>query len=69
MGMKLTKVHRVASFDQSRWLRPYIGKNTSLRRAAVDDFNRARIKLMVNFQVHFSLFHLFSLFLEQCLLW
>jgi len=34
MGMKLTKIHKVMEFGQSRWLKPYIDFNTVKRQAA-----------------------------------
>ena len=33
-GMRLTKIHRVIQFQQSRWLQPYIANNTNLHLAA-----------------------------------
>ena len=38
MGMILTAVHRGISFNQSPWMEPYIGKNTELRKCAVNSF-------------------------------
>ena len=35
LGMRLTAVHRGKSFYQSPWMRPYISKNTELRKAAI----------------------------------
>ena len=47
MGLKLAKVHKVLSFDQSPWLDPYIEKNTETRRLATNPVDVARAKLMV----------------------
>ena len=47
MGLKLTKVHKVLSFDQSPWLDPYIEKNTETRRLATNPVDVARAKAMV----------------------
>ena len=42
----LKKVHRVISFTQD--VKPYIEKNTELRKAAKNDFEKDFFKLMVN---------------------
>jgi hypothetical protein len=47
-GMKLLKVHRVLHFNQSRWLAPYISKNSLLRADAKNDFEKEFFKLMNN---------------------
>ena len=47
-GMKLGVVHRVLRFNQSRWLAPYIEKNSSLRAVAKNDFEKEFFKLMNN---------------------
>jgi len=47
-GMRLSKVHRVISFNQSPWLRPYIQLNQQLRAAANNDFDKDFFKLMNN---------------------
>ena len=47
-GMRLTKVHRVIRFNQSRWMEPYISMNTQMRAAATNDMEKDFHKLMNN---------------------
>jgi hypothetical protein len=47
-GMQLRKIHRVIRFHQSAWLAPYIEKNSTLRAAAKNDFEKDFFKLMNN---------------------
>ena len=47
-GMLISKIHRVISFRQSRWLAPYIKKNQDLRAAARSEFEKDFFKLMNN---------------------
>ena len=48
MGLRLTAVHRGLSFNQSRWMEPYIKKNTELRKTAANSFEKDFFKLMNN---------------------
>ena len=47
-GMILKKVHKGIKFYQSKWMEPYIRKNTDLRKLATSSFEKDFFKLMNN---------------------
>eukprot|EP01060_Flectonema_neradi_P002958 TRINITY_DN1184_c1_g1_i3.p1 TRINITY_DN1184_c1_g1~~TRINITY_DN1184_c1_g1_i3.p1 ORF type:complete len:1193 (+),score=204.74 TRINITY_DN1184_c1_g1_i3:83-3661(+) len=47
-GLKLEKVHRAVSYQQSDWLKRYIEVNSKLRQGAKNDFEKDLYKLLNN---------------------
>jgi hypothetical protein len=48
LGMKITKIHRIISFDQSPWAAPYIKFNTIKRQQATNAFESSLYKYLCN---------------------
>ena len=47
-GLILEKIHSAITYNQSVWLKPYIDKNTKLRRISKSDLEKDLFKLMNN---------------------
>ena len=48
MGLKLGKIHRILSFDQAQWMRPFIDFNTTKRQASTTKVDQDLYKLVTN---------------------
>jgi len=48
LGLKLKKIHRVLSFTQQKWMKPYIDFNSNKRKQCKEDFEKDLFILMNN---------------------
>ena len=48
LGLRVTHVHRIMRFTQSKWMAPYIQLNTNRRKLAANKFQQDFFKLMSN---------------------
>ena len=48
LGMKLKKIHRVLTFKQKDWMKPYIDFNTQKKKEATNEADKNHFKLLNN---------------------
>ena len=48
LGLKLTKIHRGVTFEQTAWMKDYIEFNTEMRKRATSNFDKDLFKLLNN---------------------
>ena len=48
LGIKVSKIHSIISFNHKAWLKPYIDFNTEMRKNCTNDFEKEFWKLMNN---------------------
>ena len=48
LGIKITKIHKILTFDEKPFLKDYVDLNTNLRKKAINDLEKDLFKLMNN---------------------